>query len=236
LKTLSLAFQDIVIYQDRDPDGRYFLPLAPLTFTESDMGGPDNSAMAFDFLYSGIRNVSVWGELFIDDLLGPSSFFDDFWENRWAGLAGFQVTSPLSWVDADLVVEYGHVEPWTYNGRQPQTSFKHFNVPSASKLGPDSRTWDLQLAYRPLRWLELTERLALYDKGWGRPGTLGAIHDDTLDGLTKEWLGGPVAKQRVWTQSAGIRYGQYLLAQAAWAVDLGDAETNEVSVGLRAGW
>jgi hypothetical protein len=236
LRGLSVAFQDIVIYQDRGPDARYALPLAPLTFTESDMGGPDNSAMGFDFLYSGIRNLSFWGELFIDDLLGPSSFYDDFWENRWAGLAGIQVTSPLPRVDADLVVEYGHVEPWTYNGRQPQTSFKHFNAPSASRLGPDSRTLDAQLSYRPFKWLEIRERLDFTDKGLGRPGTLGAIHADSLDGLVKEWLGGPVSERRVWRQDVGLLWSQWLAARLEWSMDFADRERNGIAASLRAVW
>ena len=234
--SLSLAFQDIVIYQDRDPDWRYLLPLVPLTFTESDMGGPDNAAMGFDFLYAGIRNFSFWGELFIDDLMGPTAFFDDFWENRWAGLAGFQVTSPLPWFDADLVVEYSHVEPWTYNGRKPQTSFKQFNVPSASMLGPDSRTWDVQIAYRPWKWIEIKERIEFYDKGLGRPGTLGAIHDAAVDGLTKSWLGGAVSSQKTLAQSVRFLYGQYLSTQFDWAADFGDAGGNQFSSELRAAW
>jgi hypothetical protein len=236
LRGLSLAFQDIVIYQDRAPDWRYILPLAPLTFAESDNGGLDNSAMGFDFMYSGIRNVSFWGELFVDDLLGPTSFFDDFWENRWAGLAGFQVTSPLPWLDADLVGEYQHVEPWTYNGRKPQTSFKQFNVPSASQLGPDSRVLDLQLSYRPFKWLEVQERLALGDKGTGRPATLGTIHDDTIDGITKVFLDGDVVERRVWAQTVGIRYRQYLAAKLGWSMDFGDSGSDGLYSELQVSW
>ncbi|MDB5104005.1 MAG: hypothetical protein JWP91_1694 [Fibrobacteres bacterium] len=236
MRSLSLAFQDIVIYQDRNPDLRYALPLVPITFTESDMGGPDNSAMGFDFLYGGIRNLTVWGELFIDDLLGPASFFDDFWENRWAALAGFQVTSPVPWLDADLVMEYGRVEPWTYNGRQAQTSFKHFNVPSASRLGPDSRTWDTQISYRPVKWLELRERFAWYDKGLGRSGTLGAIHEDSLDGLTKELLSGPVRSTRSLETSARFLYGQFLSGSLAWSTDLADGPESRLVSELRFAW
>jgi hypothetical protein len=233
---LSLAFQDIVIYQDRAPDWRYVLPLAPLTFAESDNGGLDNSAMGFDFMYSGIRNVSIWGELFVDDLLGPTSFFDDFWENRWAGLAGFQVTSPLPWLDADLVMEYQHVEPWTYNGRRPQTSFKQFNVPSASKLGPDSRAFDAQLSYRPVKWLELRERLGWYDKGRGRSGTLGTIHDDAIDGQTKDYLSEDVLSQRILESSVGFQYGQYVSARLTWARDFGDLGGGALRSDLQLAW
>jgi hypothetical protein len=234
--TLSLAFQDIVIYQDRDADPRYLLPLVPLTFTESENGGMDNSAMGFDFLWRAARHVSLWGELFIDDLLGPSAFFDDFWENRWAGLAGLQVTSPLPGFDADVVAEYGQVEPWTYIGREPQTSFKHFNVPSASKLGPDSRSLDLQAAYRPWRGLELKVRWEANDKGQGRQATLGVVHDDSIDPKTKDLLGGAVRSERILTPEASLLYGQYLLARLSWSHDFGDGTADAVRGTIRLSW
>jgi hypothetical protein len=236
LPSLALAFEDIVIYQDRDPDPTYLLPLVPLTFSEANGGGRDNAAMSFDAMYAAPHGVSVWGELFLDDLLGPASFFDDFWENRWAVLAGFQWSMPLTWADADLVVEYSRVEPWTYNGRKPQTSFRQFNVPSASKLGPDSRTWDAQLSYRPSRWVEFKERLGLYDKGQGRPGELGAIHDDSLDGTSKAFLGQAVRSQRIWEQEIGYLYSRYVSGRLAWARDFGDVEDDSFAAELRLAW
>jgi hypothetical protein len=235
-RNLSVGFQDIVIYQDKDPDPRYLLPLAPLTFTESDNGGLDNAAMGFDFLAVPVRNLSVWGELFVDDLLGPGAFFDDFWENRWAVLGGFQATSPWRGFDADLVIEYSQVEPWTYIGRQPQTSFKHFNMPSGSKLGPDSRSLDLQAAYRPMAGVELKVRWESDDKGLGRQATLGVVHDDAIDPSTKSLLGGAVAKRRVLTQEAAFLWRQLLLVRLSWAHGFGDQEENALRGSVSATW
>lgn len=234
--TLSLAFQDIVLYEDRDPDPRYLLPLAPLTFTESDNGGLDNAAMGFDFHWRAAPHVSLWGELFIDDLLGPAAFFDDFWENRWAGLTGFQVTSPLPGFDADLVVEYGQVEPWTYLGRKPRTGFKHFNVPSASKLGPDSRSLDVQAAYRPVRWAELKARWESNDKGVGRQATLGVVHDDDIDPQTKSLLGGAVRSERILTPEAAFLWRQFLLARLSWSHDFGDIRSDVFRGSISLDW
>jgi hypothetical protein len=232
----TFAFQDIVIYQDRDPDARYVLPLVPIMFSEVNNGGLDNSAMSLDFAFAGFRSLRVWGEIFIDDLLGPASFFDDFWENRWAGLAGFQAVLPARWADADLVMEYGHVEPWTYNGRKSQTSFKHFNVPSASRLGPDSRTWDTQLSWRPARWLELRERFSWTDKGLGRPGALGAIHNDSLDGQTKSFLGGDVESHRIWETAARFVWSQFLSASLTWTFEAEASRSHRVSAWAGASW
>ena len=236
LASLMVAFQDIVIYQDRDPDWRYALPLVPLTFTESDQGGLDNSAMGFDFLYGGVRNLSVWGELFIDDLLGPGSFFDDFWENRWAALAGFQAVSPLPWLDADLVVEWSHAEPWTYIGRKDRTSFKHFNVPSASRLGPDARTWDVQVSWRPLRWLEARSHWEGLDKGLGRPGMLGVVHDDAIDGTSKEFLGGPTLSRDLFTQELRLIWSLGISGRVAWTHEAGDLHAEAFAAGVTALW
>jgi hypothetical protein len=218
---LEAGFQDIVIYQDRDPDPVYILPLAPLTFSEANNGGRDNAAMGFDFLYSGIPNLSVWSELFIDDLLGPTTFFNDFWENRWAYLAGFQYALPLSWADADLVAEISQVEPWTYNGRQSQTSFKHFDRPSASKLGPDSRSYDVQLAYRPSRWAEIRERFEYNEKGMGRGATLGVIHVDAIDGTSKSLLSDSIHTQTVFRHEARFSLTRYAQIHFFWFQNLG---------------
>lgn len=236
MASLAIGYQDIVIYQDRDPDPMYLLPFVPLTFSEANGGGRDNAAMSFDALYASPFGLSFWSELFLDDLLAPTSFFDDFWENRWSLLAGFQWILPFPRVDADLVVEYSQVEPWTYNGRQPQTSFRHFNGPSASKSGPDSRTLDAQLSYRPLKWLELKERLGLYEKGLDRAGELGAIHDDAVDGVTKNLLGGRVQSRRLWQQEAIFLIGYRVSGRVAWALDFGDSEDDSFFSELRLAW
>ncbi len=187
--SLSIAFQDAVIYQQRDLDPAYLIPLVPLAFAEDNAGGRDNDAMSVDFMYTALSYVSFWGEVFIDDLLGPGTFFDDFWENRWAVLGGFQAVAPWEYLDADIVVEYSRVEPWTYNGREPYTSFRHYNVPSASKLGPDSWSLDIQASYRPIKVLQIRERVEWNVKGTQNGAVLGRIHQDT-DETTKEFLKG----------------------------------------------
>lgn len=212
----EIAFQDMVIYQNRDPDWTYAIPLVPLSFSEANNGGRDNASMGFDFLCARWKHLSFWGELFIDDLVGPSSFMSDFWENRWAGLAGFQATSPLRIIDADLIVEYGHVEPWTYNGRTPQTGFRHFNVPSASKMGPDSRSLDVQASYRPIPFLQLRTSAEWNEKGRGRGATLGVVHVDSIDGTTKAFLSGVTDSETVFTQEAEGRWRNYLVGRIYW--------------------
>lgn len=233
--SLALSYQDMVIYQDRDPDPAYLLPFVPLTFSEANNGGRDNAAMALDALWAAPGGLSLWGELFMDDLLGPASFFDDWWENRWAALAGFQWVLPEGWADADLVAEWSSVEPWTYNGREPQTSFKHFNVPSASKLGPDSRSLDVQASWRPLRWAQLRERWEWDEKGTGRPGTLGAIHVDSIDGQTKDHLADARSSWRLTHEITGY-YRGYLEARAWWTQGWGAAEGHRFGAMLGAGW
>jgi hypothetical protein len=236
LKSLSIAFQDAVIYQERDPDLKYVLPLTPLAFSEDNNGGRDNDAMSLDFLYTGLPFFSVWGETFIDDLLGPGTFFDDFWENRWAVLAGLQLVSPWPAADADVAVEYSRVEPWTYNGRQRYTSFKHFNVPSASKLGPDSRSIDVQVSYRPLPWLQIQERMQFNDKGTQRGAVLANIHDNATDGTTKEFLKGDVNSSRIYTHSVSWFWSRYLLGELQWKHVRGDSDYSELGAKLDFSW
>ncbi len=204
-----IAFQDMVIYQERDIEASYILPLVPLAFLEDNTGGRDNDALSLDVSFSGIRNFSLWGEIFIDDLQDVTSIFSSFWENRWAGLVGFQLTSPWLSQDFDIVVEYHRIEPWTYNGRQAYTSFRHFDKPSANIYGPNSQSLNTKISYRPVKWIELGEHFEFSEKGTDRGSKIGEIHDRQGfdDPEKKEWLGGyTIDFQRI-VHSLKINYG-----------------------------
>ncbi len=235
--SLSLAFQDVVIYQERSPDFTYMLPLVPLAFAEDNSGGLDNDAMSFDFLYTGLPYFSTWGELFIDDLQGPTTFFDDLWENRWATLVGFQVTSPLKAVDADFVFEYSRVEPWTYNGRQRYTSFRHYNRPSASQWGPDSRTFDFKASYRPFKEVEWTEHFEIDDKGQ-QPGAsqLGEIHDNEKHGTRKRFLAGNFSHQISLSHGLRLQWHQFLTGYLTYTQSFRGGIENHLKTGLNFYW
>ncbi len=232
----SVAFQDVVIYQDRNIDLAYALPLIPLAFSEDNTGGRDNDAMALDVMYTGLPLTSVWAEVFIDDLLGPGTFFDDFWENRWSVLFGFQVVSPLSWLDMDMTFEYSRVEPWTYNGRQSYTSFRHFNRPSASKLGPDSRSFDIQFMYRPTKFIELGHRLEINDKGTEPSSKLGQIHSDDDHGTKKSFLKGKRLRERISIFSLTGFWRQHVLVDTYFTFNWMEEEFQHYGMNLFLSW
>jgi hypothetical protein len=234
--SLSLGYEDMVIYQDRDPDPAYLLPFVPLTFSEANSGGRDNATMAFDATYAAPGGVSLWGQVFVDDLLGPAGFFDDFWENRFAYLVGFQALSPLPSIDADLVVEYSHVEPWTYTGRDEHTGFKHFNALSASQMGPDSRSLDVQLAYRPTAFLQLKEHCGFDEKGTQRGSILGVRHEEGVDPDTKEFLAGETRARTVLTHTVEGYWRRYGSASVYWSQGFGDGAEDVVGGTLSLGW
>jgi hypothetical protein len=233
--SVQFGYEDLVIYQDRDPDPAYLLPFVPLTFSEANSGGRDNASMAFDAVWAAPGGLMLWGQLFLDDLLGPTSIYDDFWENRWAGLAGFQWVLPSAWADADLVFEYSHVEPWTYNGRETHTSFKHYDVASASKLGPDSRSLDAQASWRFMRNWQARAHWEWDTKGTGRPGTLGTIHDNAIDGQTKEWLKDARSTWRS-TQEISWFFRRYAEARIWWTETWGSDNGRRFGAEMRTGW
>jgi len=191
--------------------------------------------MAFDIAWAAPAGLMFWGQLFLDDLLGPTTLYDGFWENRWAGLAGFQWVLPSTWADADLVLEYSHVEPWTYNGRQAHTSFKHYNVASASKLGPDSRSLDAQASWRIGRAWQIKEHWEWDTKGTGRPATLGTIHDDAIDGQGKDWL---AHARSTWgaTQEVSWFFGRYVDARLWWTETWGLGRGRQFGAEANLGW
>lgn len=192
---MSLAFQDQVVYPDSagiSPE--YFLPLAPIFFTQDLEGNGPNAAMQFDWRFGLVPNFSLWGVLYIDDLDGPESVFgDDHWLNRWAALLGFEIVSPFKKIDADVTAEVSIVRPWTFTeARSNGCTFASYGRPIGSEGGADSRSIHFRLAYRPTRYIAISPEYENQESGLGRGGKLGLRHDDAIDGsytgvLERSW-------------------------------------------------
>lgn len=178
LRGLELAFQNQVLYRDSGGvNPTYLVPLVPIFFSQDLAGNRDNAAFQLDFRFDRFRNASVWSALLLDDLNSLSDILSPSWLNRWAILAGGRILSPWRSVDADLVVEWTMVRPWTYTGgREEAFTFAHYGMPMGSELGPDSRTFRTRLAWRPVPRAEGSVEGFLLEKGRGSQATLGKVH------------------------------------------------------------
>lgn len=190
IRGLEVAFQNQVLYRDSGGvNPTYLVPLVPIFFSQDLAGNRDNAAFQLDFRFDRLRNASVWSALLLDDLNSLTDILSPSWANRWAMLAGGRILSPWRGLDADLVVEWTMVRPWTYTGgREEAYTFAHYGMPMGSELGPDSRTLRTRLAWRPVPRAEGSLEGFVLEKGRGSQATLGRVHG-SRDGTEAELFG-----------------------------------------------
>jgi hypothetical protein len=98
--------------------------------------------MSADFSWKLFKKFEVYGELFIDDLDGITSFFDEsWWGNKWAASLGVAIDSAkIGMFNWDCNFEYTRIEPWVYTHHKgASTNYSNFGNSLGSDLGPNSR-------------------------------------------------------------------------------------------------
>ena len=131
-------FSEMITYggEDRIPEITYLVPTIFLWPSEHTLGDRDNKMISLEaevFPFNGLR---LYGTVFLDELVF-GQIFNDFWANKYALQAGFQL-SPRS-IPADLIVEATAVHPWTYTHRFVYGNYTHHGRDLGFFAGPNSR-------------------------------------------------------------------------------------------------
>jgi hypothetical protein len=135
---VDLALEDAVIYGRRGVQAAYANPVLPFLVSQHSLGDRDNVTMGFDADVNRIRNVKLYGELFLDDLFAPWDLFADYWGDKTAVRAGaVWACRPLG-IDAPLRIEYARVDPFVYTHADSANVFEHFASGLGSDLQPNS--------------------------------------------------------------------------------------------------
>ncbi|MDB9744020.1 hypothetical protein OAA91_00675 [Fibrobacterales bacterium] len=198
----TLALSEHIIYGDldssqtldrevdaskRDIQWTYIMPFVPYFFAEHYNGDLDNSAISLDASYTH-KGFKPYFELLIDDLKGPTGFFDDsWWGNKFAFSVGFEYQTNYASKPA-IIFEYTRIEPWVYthsfgNGY----SMTHFNKPLGSDLGPNSQEFYIEGIITPLADLKLNTWSSWVLKGYNAGSSANSIYFKK-DGEGKEWI------------------------------------------------
>ncbi len=116
----EFAFNEMVIYANRDFELGYLNPVNFLFAEEQVQGDLDNKLMAIDFKWLIIPGLTSYGTWFFDEL--------DFWKlfsGWWGNKFVFQMGAtyyPLSNLPS-LSLEYTAARPWTYSHSDPVNSY-----------------------------------------------------------------------------------------------------------------
>ena len=160
------AFETIVFATDTTDQGRrggfelaYLSPVQFFRATERDLGSPDNAMLGVGAAWRAAPGLRLYGQGLLDELTA-SRFFDDYWGNKWAFIAGAEVSDPgLPGVGRlrglDLQLEYARLRPYLYSHRETATGFVHYGDALGHPAGPNASDLSLSARYRPAAHLEL---------------------------------------------------------------------------------
>ncbi len=158
----------------------YMIPFVPFWFAQNYMGDQDNAIMSFDLSVQIPNNFRWYGELFIDDMTNPWSFYTNDWGNKIAYTLGGRYFTTLWGTDATISAEYAHVEPWVYTHFFGAShNFSHFNSNLGASIGPNADNTVLSIETFPLKALSSGISLTLTRNGVGRGSSIYDIFQDT---------------------------------------------------------
>ena len=184
---LNVGFYEGVIFKDRMPL-MYAVPVVPFLFSEHYYGDSDNNNMGVDAT-GYIKDFTVYGNLFIDDMYSLTSFFDDtWWGNKWGATFGGTYTKKLK---KDFYIlsgaEYTRVMPWVYTHHLDSgiLRYTHYGKELGAAQGSDSDKINALLEVGRVGKFSMNATVSKTRKG---PVDTFRIHDEDIDGTDRKFL------------------------------------------------
>jgi len=193
-RNIDIGLQSGVIYRERF-EPAYLNPVMFFRSAEHYLGDTDNAVMGADVEIKAIKNVKLYGELFLDDLT-TGKLGTGFYGNKYAYTLGGFYAGMFGLKDLDLRVEYSRVRPFVYSHKDTVNSYAHFSTALGHWMGANSELLSASLDYRlSRRWL-LTASYERYRFGSNTPAQnvgrglfrprnvlVDGEYFDTLDGV-----------------------------------------------------
>lgn len=134
-KSWEIAVSESVIWAQRGLDFVYLNPAIPYYVAQWNRGDVDNLQVGFDSSLAIWRDLTVYGELLIDDWqYKPEHDAPD----KLATVAGMRWHDPLGFNATRLGLEYARVNRWTYTHKYFRNRYVHNEMPLGSPLGNDA--------------------------------------------------------------------------------------------------
>jgi len=209
-RKLNISMGNSIVYSDMNVHLAYLIPIMfykSIDHTVNYDIDNQNSQMFFEISSRNIKNVHLYGTLFVDELK-VDRIGDPDKHNFWSAKTGFK-TYNLVVPNLTLNVEYSMSMPLNYEHRVPTLTYQSNNYNLGYYLGDNSREIYTALMYKPIRGLHL------------KISYMNAQHgpDYSYD-LDEDVVGNPFLERVVWenqTISFGARYefisNAYLFAE-----------------------
>ena len=204
-KGLRLGGGETVVYTRAKFEILYSLPLMPFHIAEHHLGDKDNNGINFDVEYTGIENGRVYAELFIDDYKLRKNPFTH-WGNKWAILAGLQLTKPLNLSNSSLKMEYARVEPYVYTHVLDGNDYFNYNRSIGHWRGPDSDELIVSYVNRPNWRSAITISWSMLRRG-RLDETISSLEPEESEDA-KEFLSGVVERRFSYTLKYSLEFAK----------------------------
>jgi hypothetical protein len=147
----------------------YLNPIIFYRSIEQNSGSPDNSCLGLDFKAIPIKNVQVYGQVFLDEfLLKEIQAQKGWWGNKYALQAGGRYIDIFGLKNVDIQLEYNFVRPFTYTHQSGYTSYTHYSQPIAHPLGANFSEFMGILRIQPFPFLSASFKAIYFQKGYDK--------------------------------------------------------------------
>ncbi len=158
---LSFGFFEATVFnRSRQFEFQYLNPVIFYRTVEGMIGSPDNVLLGIDGRWNALKQVQLYGQLMLDELVSSEVFSGSgWWANKWGIQAGVKYVNAFGLDHLDLHLEHNRARPFTYSHYDPANSYTHYNQALAHPLGANFSETLFLLSWQPLARLSLQARL-----------------------------------------------------------------------------
>jgi hypothetical protein len=164
VRGVDVSLGESVVYSDRGPLLVYLIPIMFFKSAEHYNRDKDNVQWFGNLDLNLIRNVNVYGSLFIDDLSLDKILTGEEHPNYFGYTVGFQTYDVLL-RNLELNLEYTRINPWVYTHKNPTTDFTSNGYVMGNWMGQNADNFYLNLSYKPIRSLVFGGSMQIFRKG-----------------------------------------------------------------------
>jgi len=165
-------FESVIFSRENHFEFQYLNPLILYRTAEHFLDSPDNVLLGLNGRLNLFNNLSLYGQLLLDELRVSEIFNSTgWWGNKYGLQAGLKYIDFAGLSHFDTQVEINRVRPFTYSHfreleifpAQSVSSYSHFNQALAHPLGSNFTELIIKLKYHPIKSFDITAQY-IYSK------------------------------------------------------------------------
>jgi len=147
-------------------DMQYLNPIIFYRSLEQQNGSPDNVLLGMDFKWLPFKNISLYGQLVLDEfLLDNLKQGDGWWGNKFGVQFGGEYVDAFGIDNLDLQAETNISRPYTYSHGSVYGSYSNYEQSLAHPLGANFKEVIGIIRYQPLPKLSVQAKLIIANYG-----------------------------------------------------------------------